>query len=203
MNWKVSIFGVCPSVSLRYPPHGKTSLPLLLRGSQEKEQRIFHPFWYSLKMGIEKGRPSEQSPKMKGIFYEAMQEKKLSESPKPLILLGFSKSSVSPLGPEKEQPLSCRQRLFLFNEIHTAVWVKSSSMMKSPAGIKSGSTPDGRISLKILIANRCLSPSPNQILCAGLWFGFLLSVKKHEQKNTLLFILVGKTEKTIQKDKEK
>jgi hypothetical protein len=47
-------------------------------------------------MGIEKGRPSEQSPKMKGIFYEAMQEKKLSESPKPLILLGFSKSSVSP-----------------------------------------------------------------------------------------------------------
>ena len=51
-------------------------------------------------MGIEKGRPSEQSPKMKGIFYEAMQEKKLSESPKPLILLGFSKSSVSPLAPE-------------------------------------------------------------------------------------------------------
>ena len=50
-------------------------------------------------MGIEKGRPSEQSPKMKGIFYEAMQEKKLSESPKPLILLGFSKSSVSPLAP--------------------------------------------------------------------------------------------------------
>lgn len=28
-----------------------------------------------------------------------MQEKKLSESPKPLILLGFSKSSVSPLAP--------------------------------------------------------------------------------------------------------
>lgn len=52
-------------------------------------------------MGIEKGRPSEQSPKMKGIFYEAMQEKKLSESPKPLILLGFSKSSVSPLAPSK------------------------------------------------------------------------------------------------------
>ena len=52
-------------------------------------------------MGIEKGRPSEQSPKMKGIFYEAMQEKKLSESPKPLILLGFSKSSVSPLAPNK------------------------------------------------------------------------------------------------------
>ena len=101
MNWKVSIFGICPSVSLRYPPHGKTSMPLLLRGSQEKEQRIFHPFWYSLKMGIEKGRPSEQSPKMKGIFYEAMQEKKLSESQKPLILLGFSKSSVSPLAPEK------------------------------------------------------------------------------------------------------
>ena len=50
-------------------------------------------------MGIEKGRPSEQSPKMKGIFYEAMQEKKLSESPKPLILLGFSKSSVSPFVP--------------------------------------------------------------------------------------------------------
>ena len=52
-------------------------------------------------MGIEKGRPSEQSPKMKGIFYEAMQEKKLSESPKPLILLFFSKSSVSPLAPNK------------------------------------------------------------------------------------------------------
>ncbi len=51
-------------------------------------------------MGIEKGRPFEQSPKMKGVFNEAMQEKKLSESPKPLILLGFSKSSVSPLGPE-------------------------------------------------------------------------------------------------------
>ena len=50
-------------------------------------------------MGIEKGRPPEQSPKMKGIFYEAMQEKKLSESPKSLILLGFSKSSVSPLAP--------------------------------------------------------------------------------------------------------
>ena len=55
----------------------------------------------TLKMGIEKGRPSEQSPKMKGIFYEAMQEKKLSESPKPLILLGFSKSSVSPLAPKR------------------------------------------------------------------------------------------------------
>ena len=55
-------------------------------------------------MGIEKGRPSEQSPKMKGIFYEAMQEKKLSESPKPLILLGFSKSSVSPLAPNNENP---------------------------------------------------------------------------------------------------
>ncbi len=53
-------------------------------------------------MGIEKGRPSEQSPKMKGIFYEAMQEKKLSESPKPLILLGFSKSSVSPFAPRAE-----------------------------------------------------------------------------------------------------
>jgi len=53
-------------------------------------------------MGIEKGRPSEQSPKMKGIFYEAMQEKKLSESPKPLILLGFSKSSVSPFVPRAE-----------------------------------------------------------------------------------------------------
>lgn len=51
-------------------------------------------------MSIEKGRPFEQSPKMKGIFYEAMQEKKLSESPKPLILLGFSKSSVSPLAPK-------------------------------------------------------------------------------------------------------
>lgn len=55
-------------------------------------------------MGIEKGRPSEQSPKMKGIFYEAMQEKKLSESPKPLILLGFSKSSVSPLAPNQYNP---------------------------------------------------------------------------------------------------
>ena len=91
LSYQRQAFGVCPSVSLRYPPHGKTSMPLLLRGSQEKEQRIFHPFWYSLKMGIEKGRPSEQSPKMKGIFYEAMQEKKLSESPKPLILLFFQK----------------------------------------------------------------------------------------------------------------
>ena len=57
-------------------------------------------------MGIEKGRPSEQSPKMKGIFYEAMQEKKLSESPKPLILLGFSKSSVSPFVPINGSPQS-------------------------------------------------------------------------------------------------
>jgi len=31
-----------------------------------------------------------------------MQEKKLSESPKPLILLGFSKSSVSPFVPRAE-----------------------------------------------------------------------------------------------------
>ncbi|MDU1325130.1 MAG: hypothetical protein E6933_08010 [Clostridiales bacterium] len=58
-----------------------------------------------MKMSIEKGRPFEQSPKMKGIFYEAMQEKKLSESPKPLILLGFSKSSVSPLAPKGVQLL--------------------------------------------------------------------------------------------------
>ena len=61
----------------------------------------YPPFLIQLKMGIEKGRPSEQSPKMKGIFYEAMQEKKLSDIPKPLILLGFSKSSVSPLAPNR------------------------------------------------------------------------------------------------------
>ena len=54
-------------------------------------------------MSIEKGRPFEQSPKMKGIFYEAMQEKKLSESPKPLILLAFSKSSVSPRAPGRSR----------------------------------------------------------------------------------------------------
>ena len=64
-------------------------------------------------MSIEKGRPFEQSPKMKGIFYEAMQEKKLSESPKPLILLGFSKSSVSPLAPLKT-PDFFGNRVFFF-----------------------------------------------------------------------------------------
>ena len=67
-------------------------------------------------MGIEKGRPSEQSPKMKGIFYEAMQEKKLSESPKPLILLFFSKSSVSPLAPYRVfiTDLSYEHSIFCF-----------------------------------------------------------------------------------------
>ena len=166
----------------------------------ERGNKGFSTLITTLEFGHRERAAVSKTVALKGIWNKIICS---SVALKPVIFQGFSKSSVSPLGPEKEQPLSCRQRLFLFNEIHTAVWVKSSSMMKSPAGIKSGSTPDGRISLKILIANRCLSPSPNQILCAGLWFGFLLSVKKHEQKNTLLFILVGKTEKTIQKDKEK
>ena len=76
-------------------------------------------------MGIEIGRPSEQSPKMKGIFYEAMQEKKLSESPKPLILLGFSKSSVSPLAPNKHDSFDTKVSetnggygITLYDEVH-------------------------------------------------------------------------------------
>lgn len=68
-------------------------------------------------MGIEKGRPSEQSPKMKGIFYEAMQEKKLSESPKPLILLGFSKSSVSPFAPRRRSKVCSAQNPAAQNEL--------------------------------------------------------------------------------------
>ena len=36
-----------PSVSLPYPSHGKTSMPLSVRGTEGKEQRIFHLFWYS------------------------------------------------------------------------------------------------------------------------------------------------------------
>jgi len=49
--------------------------------------------------------------------------------------------------PEKDS--DCDTIRVFFNEIHPSGWEKSSSLMKSPAGMKSGSTPDGWISFHL------------------------------------------------------
>ena len=41
---------------------------------------------------------------------------------------------------KRKHPLSSDKGCFLFNEIHPFGWVKSSSMMKSPAGMKSAAS---------------------------------------------------------------
>ena len=52
---------------------------------------------------------------------------------------------VQVLVPLPEKDSDCDTIRVFFNEIHPFGWEKSSSMMKSPAGMKSGSTPDGWI----------------------------------------------------------
>lgn len=81
--------------------HGKFHGRLFLSLTQRRKRRLFHPNRYIFEVGIEKGRLSFKNSRPKRDIYKIIC---CSDAPKPLILLGFSKSSVSPLVPNQYNP---------------------------------------------------------------------------------------------------
>ena len=84
--------------------------------AHRRKNRGFPTLKRTLDLGTEKGRLFQNSrPNVGGIYKIFF----CSDARKPLILLGFSKSSVSPLAPEKSSPLDC-----FFSEINPCGFVK-------------------------------------------------------------------------------
>ena len=112
--WKVLFSAVLPPVDACYPPHGKIPITVAKNGIQRGKQPFFDPNY-----GIfgHRKRRSFFYNRLDCIYFCGVKSKKICcpKAQKTLILLAFSKSSVSPFAPPKSLENTEFSRLFAFS----------------------------------------------------------------------------------------